>query len=119
MHAVGDTHTPRSQGTSGLHPESHCHQPRGLPAGSPGSGESALGADAPGPGAGGREMPDSSTPAPEGGNGTAQGLSSTQSHFPYCCSVLSFGRVQLFATPWTAAHQASLSITISWSDSPY
>ena len=23
--------------------------------------------------------------------------------------------VQLFATPWTAAHQASLSITISWS----
>ena len=54
MHAVGDTHTPRSQGTSGLHPESHCHQPRGLPAGSPGSGESALGADAPGPGAGGR-----------------------------------------------------------------
>ena len=24
-------------------------------------------------------------------------------------------RVQLFATPWTSAHQASLSITISWS----
>ena len=24
-------------------------------------------------------------------------------------------RVQLFATPWTAAHQASLSSTISWS----
>ena len=24
-------------------------------------------------------------------------------------------RVQLFATPWTAAHQASLSFTISWS----
>ena len=23
--------------------------------------------------------------------------------------------VQLFATPWTAAHQASLSFTISWS----
>ena len=26
-----------------------------------------------------------------------------------------FSRVQLFATPWTAAHQASLSITNSWS----
>ena len=26
-----------------------------------------------------------------------------------------FIRVQLFATPWTAAHQASLSFTISWS----
>ena len=24
-------------------------------------------------------------------------------------------RVQLFVTPWTAAHQASLSFTISWS----
>ena len=24
-------------------------------------------------------------------------------------------RVQLFATPWTAAHQASLSFTVSWS----
>ena len=29
--------------------------------------------------------------------------------------VQSLGRVQLFATPWTAAHQASLSLTISWS----
>ena len=29
------------------------------------------------------------------------------------CSVLS--PVRLFATPWTAAHQASLSFTISWS----
>ena len=29
-------------------------------------------------------------------------------------SVQSLSRVQLFATPWTAAHQASLSITISW-----
>jgi len=28
-------------------------------------------------------------------------------------SVQSFSRVQLFATPWTAAHQASLSITNS------
>ena len=30
-----------------------------------------------------------------------------------CCSVAS--HVQLFATPWTAARQASLSFTISWS----
>ena len=29
-------------------------------------------------------------------------------------SVESLSRVQLFATPWTAAHQASLSITNSW-----
>ena len=29
-------------------------------------------------------------------------------------SVQSLSRVQLFVTPWTAAHQASLSIT--WSD---
>ena len=31
------------------------------------------------------------------------------------CSVQSLSHVQLFATPWTAACQASLSITISWS----
>ena len=30
-------------------------------------------------------------------------------------SVQSLSHVRLFATPWTAAHQASLSITISWS----
>ena len=30
-------------------------------------------------------------------------------------SVQSLSRVQLFATPWTAVHQASLSITNSWS----
>ena len=30
-------------------------------------------------------------------------------------SVQSLSRVQLFATPWTAAHQASLSINNSWS----
>ena len=30
-------------------------------------------------------------------------------------SVQSLSRVQLFATPWIAAHQASLSITSSWS----
>ena len=29
--------------------------------------------------------------------------------------VQSLCRVQLFVTPWTAAHQASLSFTISWS----
>ena len=33
----------------------------------------------------------------------------------WLCSVQSLGCVQLFATPWTAAHQASLSITNSWS----
>ena len=30
-------------------------------------------------------------------------------------SVQSLSRVRLFVTPWTAAHQASLSITSSWS----
>ena len=29
--------------------------------------------------------------------------------------VQSLSHIQLFVTPWTAAHQASLSITISWS----
>ena len=29
--------------------------------------------------------------------------------------VQSLSRVQLFATPWTAAHQAPLLLTISWS----
>ena len=33
----------------------------------------------------------------------------------HCCSVQSLSLVQLFATPWTAARQASLSITNSWS----
>ena len=32
-------------------------------------------------------------------------------------SVQSLSRVQLFATPWTTAHQASLSITNSWASS--
>ena len=32
----------------------------------------------------------------------------------HCSSVQSLSRVQLFATPWTAAHQASLSITNFW-----
>ena len=30
-------------------------------------------------------------------------------------SVQSLSRIRLFATPWTAAHQTSLSITNSWS----
>ena len=35
--------------------------------------------------------------------------------FPQFSSVQSLGHVRLFATPWTAARQASLSITNSWS----
>ena len=38
--------------------------------------------------------------------------SSCSTHFS---SVQSLSRVRLFATPWTAAHPASLSITNSWS----
>ena len=34
------------------------------------------------------------------------------SRTPHCCSI---ARVPLFATPWTIAHQGSLSFTISWS----
>ena len=34
---------------------------------------------------------------------------------PWVCLLLLFSCVQLFAAPWTAAHQASLSFTISWS----
>ena len=34
---------------------------------------------------------------------------------PYGSSVQSLSHVRLFATPWIAAHQASLSITNSWS----
>ena len=34
---------------------------------------------------------------------------------PQFNSIQSLSCVQFFATPWTAAHQASLSITISWS----
>ena len=33
--------------------------------------------------------------------------------FSLCCSVQSLSRVQLFVTPWTAARQASLTITSS------
>ena len=36
-------------------------------------------------------------------------------HFFQFSSVQSLSRVRLFATPWIAARQASLSITISWS----
>ena len=36
-------------------------------------------------------------------------------HCRYICSVQLFSRVRLFVTPWTAACQASLSITNSWS----
>ena len=36
-------------------------------------------------------------------------------HFPSFSSVQSLSCIQLFATPWTAALQASLSITTSWS----
>ena len=35
--------------------------------------------------------------------------------FKNFCSVQSLSHVQLFATPWTAARQTSLSITNSWS----
>ena len=34
---------------------------------------------------------------------------------PQFSSVQSLSHVRLFSTPWTAAHQASLSITYSWS----
>ena len=36
-------------------------------------------------------------------------------HFCFCCEVAKLCCVQLFVTPWTAAHQVSLSITVSWS----
>ena len=32
----------------------------------------------------------------------------------YAVAVQSLSCVQLFATPWTAAYQASLSFTVSW-----
>ena len=41
--------------------------------------------------------------------------SSIKSHFLWFSLVLSLSRVWLFATPWAAAHQASLSITNFWS----
>ena len=42
-------------------------------------------------------------------------LSSTINSSVQFSSVQSLNSVRLFATPWTAAHQASLSITSSWS----
>ena len=36
-------------------------------------------------------------------------------HFRLFSSIHSFSCVQLFATPWTAAHKASLSVSNSWS----
>ena len=38
-----------------------------------------------------------------------------QDSSPRSAVVQLLSRVRLFVTPWTAAHQASLSITISWS----
>ena len=35
--------------------------------------------------------------------------------YPLICSVQSLSHVRPFVTPWTATHQASLSITNSWS----
>ena len=35
--------------------------------------------------------------------------------FNFCSCLFSLCCVQLFVTPWTAAHQAPLSLTISWS----
>ena len=35
--------------------------------------------------------------------------------FIHTAVVQSLSQVQLFGTPWTAAHQASLPFTISWS----
>ena len=42
-------------------------------------------------------------------------LSISFNHNDKSNSIQSLSRVQHFATPWTAAHQASLSITNSWS----
>ena len=39
----------------------------------------------------------------------------SQVYWKILVAVQSLSRVQLFAAPWTAARQASLSITISWS----
>ena len=42
-------------------------------------------------------------------------LSNRLRKFWFKCSVQSLSHVRLFAAPWTAARQASLSITNSWS----
>ena len=47
---------------------------------------------------------------------TAKWVNVVRRHrLPVISSVQSLSHVRLFATPWTAAHQASLSITNSWS----
>ena len=43
------------------------------------------------------------------------GLSPSVQLIPFVVVAQSLSHVQLFATPWTAAYQASLSITNSWS----
>ena len=43
------------------------------------------------------------------------GLFKNSINFKYISSVQSFNHVRLLVTPWTAARQASLSITNSWS----
>ena len=42
-------------------------------------------------------------------------LTGVMTHEALFVVVLLLGSVQLFVTPWTAAHQASLSFTVSWS----
>ena len=42
-------------------------------------------------------------------------LKTIEKYFGHSLSVQSLSCAQLFATPWTTAHQASLSITNSWS----
>ena len=42
-----------------------------------------------------------------------KGLSLNQLNYIFTFLALLFSHVQLFATPWTAAHQAALSLTIS------
>ena len=52
---------------------------------------------------------------PERSEGTMKGQCSPCHVLSESCSIQSLSRVQLFATPWTAAPQASLSITNSQS----
>ena len=54
-------------------------------------------------------------PFPSPGTFLTQGSTWGLLHCREFSSVQSLSRVRLFATPWTATHQASLSITNSWS----
>ena len=56
-----------------------------------------------------------SRPQPSASPSVTQGIQSTPS--PSACRsvVQSLSHVWLFTTPWTAAHQASLPFTVSWS----